>query len=167
MFHCWLFHFKYNDETSNSGNVNHVRVRSWKQPVLIDECEMSCSRKQQEFMNWFKLTDIHRIRFMSPTSSLKDLLEYRVFTIKSRTTIYGLVPRIMLIICLLLNTNVTLVYDIPNTFSTGFFLQQVLVVRALLCNLKHYLKLVFIADDVVSINYLTNNDSFNISGYSI
>mgnify|MGYP000116713757 CR=1 FL=1 len=50
-FHVKQAHFAY---------VTHVRLRFWKQPVLINERKVSCSRKQREPLMGLELTsDMH------------------------------------------------------------------------------------------------------------
>jgi len=40
--------------------VNHARIHSWNQPVLSNEGNVSCSRKQWECLIWHELmTDRH------------------------------------------------------------------------------------------------------------
>jgi len=40
--------------------VNHARIDSWNQPVLSNEANISCSKKQREPLMGLKLTCTHR-----------------------------------------------------------------------------------------------------------
>ena len=54
---------KFYCETSLFAYVNHVQISSWNQPVLSNECNVFCSRKQWKSMTGLVLmTDQLRVR---------------------------------------------------------------------------------------------------------